>query len=331
MTSKKLFQNLKIAVKNNVPVLITGQPGIGKSDIVAQLAKFCDYDIILSHPVIADPTDYKGLPAIINNTAVFLPIGDLNRLINADKPTICFFDDLGQAVPLTQSAIMQIILARQIGEHKVSDNVRFIMATNRAQDRASVHSILEPLKNRCLIINVEFDIESWTDWALHNNITHEIIAFARFRPNLLSDWKPANGMENTCTPRTISMCAQWYLNTKQAELDVFTGFIGEGAAVELISFLQVYNELPSRDEILLNPDTARLPEKIASLYAIIGALSSIASTSNFDRIMIYANRFPKDKIEFNVLLVKECIKKCPQINSTKTFIMWASDHKEVLI
>jgi hypothetical protein len=73
------------------PVLIAGAPGIGKSDIVEQAARLADAELLVSHPVTSDPTDYKGLPAldIANHCAHFLPFGDLNRLIHADRLTAC--------------------------------------------------------------------------------------------------------------------------------------------------------------------------------------------------------------------------------------------------
>jgi len=60
----------------------------------------------------------KGLPFVVNNNAEFLPFGNLRKLINADKLTVCFFDDLGQATPAVQSSAMQLILSRTSMERR---------------------------------------------------------------------------------------------------------------------------------------------------------------------------------------------------------------------
>ena len=73
MTPATLISDLTIALPNKCKILITGAPGIGKSDIVAQAAGNSGFDIILMHPSISDPTDFKGLPAIVNSAAEFLP------------------------------------------------------------------------------------------------------------------------------------------------------------------------------------------------------------------------------------------------------------------
>ena len=100
------------------------------------------HDLIITHPVVEDPTDYKGMPAVVQGdggpTASFLPFGELNRMLSATVPTVVMMDDLGQAPPAVQAAVMQLILARQINGRRISDHVSFIAATNRREDRAEV-------------------------------------------------------------------------------------------------------------------------------------------------------------------------------------------------
>ena len=68
-----------------LPVLITGAPGIGKSDIVAQAAKQLDHELILPHPAVKEPTEVSGFPwpDHENDRARFLPFGDLATAIEA--------------------------------------------------------------------------------------------------------------------------------------------------------------------------------------------------------------------------------------------------------
>src|SRR5271156_3640100 len=128
--------------------LICSGPGTGKSSIGEQACGEADADCIVMHPVVSDPTDFKGMPWVGDGGATFLPFGDLQKLVNATKLTACFIDDLGQATPAVQAAAMQLILARTINGHRVSGQVVFIAATNRRTDRAGVSGILEPVKSR---------------------------------------------------------------------------------------------------------------------------------------------------------------------------------------
>ena len=81
---------------------------------------------------------------------------------------------------------MQLILARQVNGHKISDKVIFIAATNRRQDRAGVTGILEPVKSRfATIIQLDVDADIWIEWAFENDMPAELIGFIHFRPSLL--------------------------------------------------------------------------------------------------------------------------------------------------
>ena len=87
MKPKDLAELLKRTIPHHLPILVTGAPGVGKSDIVAQACSATGADLILSHPAVSDPTDAKGLPWPIagTNEATFLPFGELARALKATK------------------------------------------------------------------------------------------------------------------------------------------------------------------------------------------------------------------------------------------------------
>ena len=209
MKPTQLTRLLEFAILNRFPVLITGSPGIGKTDIVKQSARATEARLLVSHPVVSDPTDYKGLPFVIETEsgkrADFLPFGDLAQICSTQEKTVFFFDDLGQAPASVQAAVMQLLLARRINGHRVSEQVTFVAATNRREDKAGVQGILEPVKSRFFsIVELETDIEDWVKWAIESNMPAELIAFVRFRPDLLNDFKPTREMKNSPCPRTLA-------------------------------------------------------------------------------------------------------------------------------
>ncbi len=328
MSPKELKKVLLKTISVGLPVLIKGAPGIGKSDIVAQVAKQLKMNLIISHPVVSDPTDFKGLPGIVDGKAEFLPFGDLRRLIEAKKPTIAFLDDLGQAPAVVQAAAMQLILARRVNGHEISDKVVFIAATNRRQDRAGVTGILEPVKSRfATIIELEANPNDWIEWAFKNDVPTELIGFINFRPALLNTEEATAEIVNHPCPRTIAYCGK-LLKAGLTSIEVFAGAVGPGCAAELVGFLQVYKDLPDIEDILLNPKKAKMPTEPAALYATVAALVEKATKTNADKIFKYSKRLPTD---FSVLLVRDMIRREPKIQNTKGFIKWATDNQEVLL
>lgn len=329
MKASQLKGELVKSIKAGLPIFIKGAPGIGKSDIIAQVAKELEADLLINHPVVSDPTDFKGLPGVVNNKAEFLPFGDLRKLIEAKKLTICFLDDLGQAPAVVQAAAMQLLLNRSVNGHKVSDHVVFVAATNRREDMAGVTCILEPVKSRfASIVELTVDVDDWIEWAMNNEIRPEVIGFIHFRPELLNKGEATRDIVNHPCPRTIVFLSK-LIDAGITSIEMYSGAIGQGAAAEFSGFLRIYKELPNINEILMEPETAPVPEQPASLYAVVAALVNRLSSKNAQNIMIYAERLPAD---FSVLLIKDCIRKDSSIiTKTKQFSLWAKNHKDILL
>ncbi|NIP22341.1 MAG: ATP-binding protein, partial [Phycisphaerae bacterium] len=142
-TPSQLHDALVPLVKARLPVLVTGQPGQGKTDIIKQVADELGYDLLITHPVVDESIDYKGFPFPYTDEkgkpkAAFIPFGDMQKLLTAKKPLVHFADDAGHAPKAVQAAYMQWILNRAINENKMSDMVTFVAATNRKEDKAGV-------------------------------------------------------------------------------------------------------------------------------------------------------------------------------------------------
>lgn len=333
MKASQLKDLLVFAIKNKISILIKGIPGIGKTDIVHAATTEVDADMIVTHPVVSDPTDYKGLPfAGKDNTAHFLPFGDLQRLIDAKKPTVFFMDDIGQAPASVQAALMQLILARQINGHKISENVTFIGATNRREDKAGVSGLLEPVKSRFrTIVELDVDTDDWCEWAIDNDLPTELVAFIRWRPELLTKFVASKDIVNTSSPRTVTAVGNWQKNglPKAMEFEVFKGAAGEGFATEYMGFLKVFRELPSFEEIVMNPKSVPLPKEPSQQYAVSGLLSGRMSEQNIESCLTYLNRMESKEIE--VCTIKYAVKRDISIAKTKSYIGWSTKNAKFFL
>lgn len=332
MRAKELQSLLTWAIPQRLPILIKGIPGIGKTDIVEHCSTQAGNDLIVSHPVVSDPTDYKGLPADHGDgTAHFLPFGDLASLVKANKPTVFFLDDLGQAPASVQAACMQLILARRVNGHKVSDMVTFVAATNRKADKAGVSGLLEPVKSRfASIVELEVNSDDWCRWAITHSMPVELIGFIRFRPALLSAFEPTKEIVNSPSPRTVA-----YVGKMQAaalpqalEFEAFQGAAGEAFATEYTAFLKLYRAMPDIDQIVLNPLGAKIPTEPGILYALAGALAARMNDNSIGPIIQYLKRLGP---EIQVVSLKDGVIRNPEITKTKAFVIWSTENANALL
>ena len=307
-----------------MPVLITGAPGIGKTECESLACAQLGFDNIIMHPVVKDPTDFKGMPWVTQKGAEFIPFHDLKTLFSASNPTVCFLDDLGQATPAVQAAAMQLILGRQIDGHRVSDQVVFMAATNRRGDRAGVAGILEPVKSRfATIVELVPDLNDWSAWACTAGIAPEVIAFLRFRPALFSDFKPTADLTNSPSPRGWHHVARMLALDlpREIQIPVIQGAVGEAAGIEFVSFLRVWTEMVSPDLILTTPDTAPIPTELSALCAVSTAIAMRVQKDSMTRYCRYLERLcGANQDEFAALSMNTALAREPSFSNTAGYI-----------
>src|SRR2546421_12986634 len=75
---------------------------------------------------------------------------------------------------------------RKLGEYTLPEGWAIIAAGNRDSDRGVTIRMPTPLRNRFAHLEFQVDVQEWSEWAIQAGIRPEVIAFLRFRPELLS-------------------------------------------------------------------------------------------------------------------------------------------------
>ena len=349
MRPKALKSFLISAINANLPVCITGRPGIGKTDITMQAVTECIYksdmlpfNSLVLHPTVDDPIDYKGLPAIIKqgngDIADFLPYGNLRAMMEADRPLVVFFDDLGQAPESIQKALMQLLLSRSINGKQISPHVRFVAATNRKEDKAGVSGLLEPVKSRfASIVELDVSLDDWIEWAFLHAIHANVIAFIKFAAHHFGEYKPTKDMTNSVTPRTLSHLSRW-VHMQLPEIcrfDAYYGAIGH-AASEYEAFERMADSLVPAEEIIKDPKRSPLPDRHAPdvCYATVMSLATVASAENINAIVTFIDRFePAGLVEFGMLCMRGIYNKKDGreiCSNSGAWTTWAAKHHDFI-
>ncbi len=164
-------------------VLILSPPGVGKSDVVRQVAVEAGLPCRSLLGTQIAPEDVSGVPRIIGERSVFCP----PRVLLPEQPEkFCLFlDELPACAPDVQKAFYSLLLERRIGEFQLPAGTWVVAAGNRAEDRALVRTISSALINRVLILHIRIDVPEWLAWALANGIREDVRAFITATPEAL--------------------------------------------------------------------------------------------------------------------------------------------------
>jgi MoxR-like ATPase len=111
MKPSALLEALHALISQRVPLHIWGACGVGKSQIVAQLATSLNYEFLDIRAVQLDPVDLRGLPPITANQAEWVP----PKFLPTGGQGILFLDELTSAPQMTQTGCYQLVSRSQAG------------------------------------------------------------------------------------------------------------------------------------------------------------------------------------------------------------------------
>jgi AAA domain (dynein-related subfamily) len=325
---------------HHTPVMLWGPPGVGKSDMVAQVGvkhKIKVIDIRLSQ---MEPTDLRGIPFREDNMVEWAIPAMLPDKKRHGKRGILFLDEITSAAPTVSAAAYQLILDRRLGEYEVPQGWAIFAAGNRQGDRGVTYSMPAPLANRFSHIEVETHLDDWAAWAYAHDIDDRIIAFLRFRPELLFDFDPAHNPAAFPSPRTWEFAhraLQKFGSNPLLLLGSLQACIGPAAGIELKAFIDNLDNLPDIDAIITGDDVS-VPTETDLQYAVASALVGRAirakdkdnATKVYGHILEYAGRFPQK--EMGVMLVSDMHRAVgEQLFDVEQFGEWAQKIADVML
>ena len=118
MKPSELYEALHALISERVPLHVWGACGVGKSQIVAQVAADRNCDFLDIRAVQLDPVDLRGLPRISVDPAEGMP----PTFLLLDGEGILFLDELISTPQMTQAGCYQLVLDRRLGESPADTN-----------------------------------------------------------------------------------------------------------------------------------------------------------------------------------------------------------------
>ncbi len=325
---------------HHTPVMLWGPPGVGKSQMVAQVAVRHEVPVIDIRLSQMEPTDLRGIPFRVGEVVEWAIPAMLPDAKRHGPEGILFLDEITSAAPTVSAAAYQLILDRRLGAYEVPPGWAIIAAGNRQGDRGVTYSMPAPLANRFSHFEVETHLDDWVAWAYANGIDERVIAFLRFRPELLFDFDPAHNPVAFPSPRSWEFthrALQKFGDQPEVLLGTLQACVGPAAGVELKAFIDNLDNLPDIDAIL-SGNPGKVPKETDLQYAVASALVGRAIRASgsedekkiFGHILDYASRFPQR--EMGVMLVSDMQRAVGErIFSIPQFSQWARNIADVML
>ncbi|WP_097948519.1 AAA family ATPase [Streptomyces sp. ms115] len=309
------LEALTLAVSADLPVLLWGEPGIGKTAALTQLAASLDLPLTTVIASVHEPSDFSGLPIVGDDPAEqgvpMAPPDWAVRLVRAGKGLL-FLDELSTAPPAVQAALLRLVLERRIGALQLPPGVRIVAAANPRSSAADGWELSPPLANRFVHLQLTHDHEvvvrglagTWpraTLPRLDPEKLPEAVDFARravcgllsARPTLVhrlpttetrrgGPWPSPRSWDMTLNLIAFATAAG---SSREVLSLLVRGTVGDGPGLELLASLDRM-DLPDPEDLLADPVNAVLPERgdlrQAALDGVVAAVRTRPDRARWD-------------------------------------------------
>jgi hypothetical protein len=185
------------------------------------------------------------------------------------------------------------------------------------------------MQSRLIHGDLDSDHKEWLNWANAAHIDYRITSFINFKPDIINQFKPDHSDRTFPCERTwefVSLLISKIPVLGSEHVSLVSGAIGEGAAREFIGFTKIFQDLPSIQDILNSPHSAKIPTEPSSIYGVSGILANNMNAANVGTLVIYASRLP---LEFTMLTLKDTMRRTPTLIQSEPIQEWiAKNYKD---
>ena len=270
--------------------MLHGRPGVGKTQVVHQLAERIGARLFDLRLTTIEPQDLRGLPYYDHDAkrTVWYRPEDLPD--DPERPAILFLDELTAASPHIQPTVYGLLQERRVGRHLLPDSVMILAAGNMAEDGAVAYEMGTALSDRLIHLWIRTAAEDWlSGFAVREALHPAVTAFIRGRPDLLDTTEASlnAGRSVACTPRSWERVSHIMRAAPDRRVrDVMVaGTIGEEAAAEFALIADDIAATLRIDEMLDASHRARTdlyPATMHGLNALIYGLVGMADAARID-------------------------------------------------
>ncbi|MGN0292150.1 MAG: AAA family ATPase [Lachnospiraceae bacterium] len=211
---KDEWGNYEIPSIRQRPVLLLGSPGIGKTQIMEQIAKECGIALVsytITHhtrqsaiglPFISKHS-YDGKEYAVTEYTMSEIVASIYEKMEQTglKEGILFIDEINCVSETLAPAMLQFLQCKTFGNHKIPEGWVIVAAGNPPEYNKSVREFDVVTMDRVRKIDVEADFTVWKEYAYANHLHPAVISYLNTKKQYFYQMETTVDGRSFATPR----------------------------------------------------------------------------------------------------------------------------------
>lgn len=250
------------------PVLLMGPPGIGKTQIMEQIASECGIGLVsytITHhtrqsavglPMIKTE-EFDGKEYSVTEYTMSEIISGVYKAVKEQghREGILFIDEINCVSETLIPTMLQFLQCKTFGNQKVPEGWIIVAAGNPPEFNRSVREFDMVTYDRLRVINIDADLEVWREYAREREIHNAILSYLDIRPqNFYSVMADVDGLKFVTARGWEDMSSLMYVY-EELGISINAGVVGEflhneDIAEDFAAYYVLYNKY--RDDYGIN-------------------------------------------------------------------------------
>ena len=336
VNSKQATEYITINIRAGLVTMLHGDPGVGKSAIIHQIAKIFKLKVIDLRLSQVDPTELNGFGCIQEGVAKYIPMETFplegTPIPKGYNGFLLFLDEINAAPKSVEAASYKLTLDRMVGSHKLHPKTAIVCAGNLTTSGAIVNRQGTAMQSRLIHLIMTADAIGWVEWASKNDLDFRVISYVSNLPDKLHEFDPKHNDKTFACPRTwefVSKILRVAGNKPLRDLlPNIAGTVGEGMARQFVAYSETLAAIATIEEIKKDPYNARLSDKPSLRHAASHLVAAHLDVKNIDKLMIYIQRLP---MEFQTITIQNAMHRNPSMADHDLIIEWVNRNGERLL
>ena len=327
--------------------LLQGEPGIGKSSLLENIADSLGYEYAYIDVPNMDLGDI-AMPVIDHDTKTTRYYPNARFRIHENKPLVIMLDEFTKGADPVKNMLHPMLEKAnpRLGDIALSKNTIVFLTGNLSTDGVG-DSLKAHSMNRLVSITVSKPTaDEWIEWAINKGVEAEVIAWVNRFPHALASYTDAGQGDNPyifnpkkpmtafVSPRSLETASNIVRTRKENDADsviaALTGAVGESAARDMQAYIEFSDQLPTWEATINSPKTTTIPTSPgACAIVVFGAISRVTKET-ITPFMEYLERFDAEWQAVFAINIAKTPSKQSIAFSCKAFAEWVAKNQDLL-